>query len=349
VSQSFLYHFHGLAEVDFSEMSEADLPTLETLSEERGLEILPTVYLRRSALEAFESLVTAYGKYRADVPGTRIRGFAVEGPLLGPEGGIPRAGVWAPTVDEWRRLASLGAHGLRYIVIAPDAMELEDEIAPGFTFADLLVSFYDNGCRVALGHFHRDAPERSARRMRSVIDFLHSRYESSPYLILTDHLYNDMPRNFRHAYRTAEEIALRDEELPAIIDRPWSRDVLAHLLGPVPAEMIHAAEEGKLFPCINFDGHHVDMEVARKTVEYLGADKMIALTDHTEIASMAQEPLTDDGWLLWRRDDGKVAAGQSGPDRQRKNMASIGLSEQQIDQMFWDNPRAAIHYSITTR
>ncbi|MEW2404611.1 hypothetical protein [Streptomyces sp. NPDC046862] len=347
MSQSFLYHFHGLGQVDFSEMSAADLPRLEALSEERGLEIVPTVYLRRPALAAFEALVRAYDTYRADVPNTRIRGFAVEGPMLGPEGGIPRAGVWTPTRAEWQRLAELGRHGLRYIVMAPDAMELEDEIAAGFTFADLLVSFYDNGCRVALGHFHRDAPERSARRMRGVIDFLHGRYESSPYLILTDHLYNDMPRNFRHAYRTAEELALRAEELPEVIGRPWSGEMLAGLLGPVPAEMIQAAAEGKLFPCINFDGYHVDLEVVRQTVEYLGADKMIALTDHTETASMAQEPLADDGSLLWRRDDGKVAAGMSGPDRQRKNMESIGLTEQQIEQIFWENPRAAIQYTVT--
>ncbi|QOW02042.1 amidohydrolase family protein [Rhodococcus pyridinivorans] len=327
-------------------MSESDLPELETLSEQRGLEILPTVYLRRPALGAFESLLQAYDKYQSDFPETRVRGFAVEGPMLGPDGGIPRAGVWTPSVEEWKRLAKLGRYGLRYIVMAPDAMELEDEVGPGFTFADLLVSFYDNNCRVALGHFHRDAPELSARRMRRVIDFLHSRYEASPYLILTDHLYNDMPRNFRHAYRSAEELALRGEELPAVIGQPWNRDMLVDLLGPVPAEMIEAANERKLFPCINFDGYHVDLEVVRKTVEYLGADKVIVLTDHTEIASMAQEQLTDDGSLLWRRDDGKVAAGMSGPELQRQNMAAIGLSEPQIEQMFWKNPRAAIEYSV---
>jgi N-acetylglucosamine-6-phosphate deacetylase len=349
VTKSFLYHFHGLGEVDFSEMSAADLPVLDMLSEERELEILPTVYLRRPALDAFDALVRAYDSYQELVPETRIRGFAVEGPMLGPEGGIPRAGVWTPTVTEWHQLAALGRYGLRYIVMTPDAMELEDEVAAGFTFADLLVSFYDNGCRIALGHFHRDSPERGARRMRRVIDFLHGRYESSPYLVLTDHLYNDMPCNFRHAYRTADELAQRDEELSAVVSRPWNRKVLAGLLGPVPAEMILAAQERKLFPCINFDGCHVDLEVVRRTVEYLSADKIIALTDHTETASMAQERLVDDGSLLWRRDDGKVAAGMSGPDRQRENMSYIGLSEQQIGQVFWENPRAAIEYTITSR
>ncbi|MFJ9440237.1 hypothetical protein ACIROG_27855, partial [Bacillus mobilis] len=106
---------------------------------------------------------------------------------------------------------------------------------------------------------------------------------------------------------------------------------------------------GKLFPCINFDGYHVDLDIVRKTLDYLGSDKMIVLTDHTEIPTMAREPLVDDGSLLWRRDDGKVAAGQSGPDRQRQNMASIGLTEQQIDQMFWHNPRNAIQYTVTHR
>lgn len=349
MSTSFLYHFHGLGHIDFSEMSPADLPALEALAEEQDLEILPTVYLRRPALASFEALVRAYGEYRQERPGTRVRGFAVEGPMLGPEGGIPHAGVWTPTAEEWLRLSELGKHGLRYIVMAPDAMDLEEPIAPGFTFADLLLAFYDNGCRVALGHFYRDDPERSARRLRQVIEFLHSRYESSSYLILTDHLYNDMPRVFRHAFRTPEEQAVREEELRPFLDKEWNRDNLPEILGPVPATMIAAAQDQLLFPCINFDGYHVDLAIVEKTVRYLGTDKMIVLTDHTDVATMAREELTDDGSLLWRRSDGKVAAGMSGPVRQRANMVSIGLTEKEIEQIFWENPKAAVEYSVTPK
>src|SRR5437899_7810451 len=72
---AFLYHFHGLGHIDFSEMTEADLPQLEALAVERDLEVVPTVYLRRPALDAFVSLVEAYGRYRREHPDTRIRGF----------------------------------------------------------------------------------------------------------------------------------------------------------------------------------------------------------------------------------------------------------------------------------
>lgn len=345
----FLYHFHGLGSIDFSEMTPDDLPALDALAAERELEVLPTVYLRREHLPEFTALVETYNAYREQHPGTRVRGFAVEGPMLGPEGGIPRAGVWTPTVDEWRRLADLGPRGLRYIVMAPDAMELEDEIGPGFTFADLVTGFYDGGCRLALGHFHRDDPDRSAKRMERLVWFLHERYESSPYLVLTDHLFNDMPRNFRHAYRTADEQAVRKSELAQFLATPWTRENLPELVGPVPAAMLAMAADGRLFPCLNFDGYHVDLAVAERTVDYLGAGKLIVLTDHTEVATMAREELTDDGSYLWRRDDGKVAAGMSGPERQRENMTSIGLSDGDIDRMFWTNPKNAVEYVVAAR
>lgn len=349
MDRHFLYHFHGLGHVDFSEMTATDLETLEGLAEQRELEILPTVYLRRPAMNAFVDLMHAFDTYRTERPSSRIRGFAIEGPMLGPDGGIPRSGVWTPTVDEWRELAALGRSGLRYIVMAPDAMELDDEVGSGFTFADLLLDFYENGTRVALGHFHHGSPELSARRMRDVISFLHKHYESSPYLVLTDHLYNDMPRNFRHAYRTADELAHREEELPGVVDVTWTREALSQLLGPVPAGMITAAEDGKLFPCINFDGFHVDLDIVKKTVEFLGADKLIVLTDHTEVATMALEQLTNDGSKLWRRNDGKVAAGMSGPDAQTANMRSIGLTPEQIEMVFWTNPKNAVEYLVSRR
>ncbi len=69
----------------------------------------------------------------------------MEGPLLGPEGGIPRAGSWLPTVDEWRTIAGLGHVGLRYVVMAPDAIGLHDMLRPGFSFADLIEMLYESG------------------------------------------------------------------------------------------------------------------------------------------------------------------------------------------------------------
>jgi hypothetical protein len=344
---AFLYHFHGLGRFDFSSLSPGDLDEVEELAAAQELEILPTVFLRREALRALAETVKAYGRRRAAGALPSIAGFAIEGPLLRPQGGIPRGGRWFPTVHEWRMIASLGPVGLRYIVLAPDAMRLEDEIEPGFTFADLLVEFYDHGLRIALGHFHRHNPDSSADRMRDVLRFLHGRYESSPYLVLTDHLYNDMPRNFTHAWRTKEERPRRAEEIAAFLVHDWETSDLNELLGPVPATMLAAAREGLLMPCINFDGHHVDLEICRSTFDYLGEDRLIALTDHTEVTVMAREPLTREKRSgLWLRYDGAVAAGSASYPRQRANMLSIGLSEEAVAKLFLANPQAAIAHEV---
>lgn len=343
----FLYHFHGLGRFDFSTLNPGDLDELQELAAEQDLEIVPTVYLHRAALPQFTEVVEAFGSARTDGRLPNIAGFAVEGPLLGPQGGIPRAGRWFPTWAEWRELACLGRHGLRYIVMAPDAMELGDEIEPGFTFGDLLAEFYDHGARIAVGHFHRDDPARSARRLNDVLELLHSRYESSPFLVLTDHLFNDMPRNFTHAWRTAEQRERRASELAEFLAHEWEGADLKKLLGPVPAAMITAAQAGLLMPCLNFDGYHVDLEVCRKTVEYLGEDRLITLTDHTELPTMAGEPLTrDESSELWMRDDGVVAAGSAGHVPQARNMRSIGLSEEAIGKLFCTTPRQAIAYQV---
>lgn len=343
--KAFLYHFHGLGHFDFSKLEPEDLPGLQTLAEERQVEILPTVYLRREDLPRLARVMEAYAELRERSAVPNIAGFAIEGPLLGPAGGIPRAGRWHPSVAEWRTLAGFGRLGLRYIVMAPDAMDLDEVIGDDTTFADLLTMFYRNGCRIAVGHFHRDHPPRSAYRLRAVLRFLHSRYQSSPYLVLTDHLYNDMPRNFTHAWRSAEEQSRRQHEIDEFLSHDWETANLTELLGEVPAAMLASAREGLLMPCVNFDGFHVDLAISRRTADYLGTDHLIVLTDNTEIGSMADESLTmDPDSGLWRRDDGAVAAGSCGYENQQANMRRMGLSENEIRTMFLTTPRAAIAF-----
>ncbi len=345
--RAFLYHFHGIDDLDFSSISPKDLPRLQKAAEARDYVILPTVYLRRENLPRLVEVLREYHRLEEAGAVPNVAGFAVEGPLLGPQGGIPRAGRWYPSAEEWATIASLGPLGLRYLVMAPDAMELEDRIDNGPTFADLLVSFYEQGVRIAVGHYHRDAPERSAKRLRSVLEFLHGRYESSPYLVLTDHLYNDTPRNFTHAWRTPEARVNRAAELRRVLDPDWHETDLRELLGPVSAEMLRSARESLLFPCINFDGYHVDLEICRRTVEYLGTDRLIALTDHTDVATMAQEELQrSEHNPLWLRDDGAVAAGSSSYEQQRKNILSIGFDDAAVQQMFVTNPVAVIGYRV---
>jgi hypothetical protein len=340
-----LYHFHGLGPYDFSTMETDDLLPLQDLAVERDAEILPTIYLRRERLPQLVDLIHTYGRLRDRGVVPNIAGFAVEGPLLGPDGGIPPAGRWYPTFQEWSRLAELGRAGLRYVVMAPDAMELTDEIAPGVTFADLVLTFYRHGVRVALGHFHRDDPLRSARRVEDLLRFLHTRYQSSRYLVLTDHLYNDMPRAFTHAWRTPEQRERRDAEVQALLDSDWSRENLATLLGPVPAAMLNAALDDLLMPCINFDGSHVDLDVSVRTADLLGDDRLIVLTDHTEVSGMAGEELVRDQISGLRlRHDGAVAAGSSGPEAQWANMARAGMPAERIHKLFYANPHQALDY-----
>lgn len=103
-------------------------------------------------------------------------------------------------------------------------------------------------------------------------------------------------------------------------------------------------------PCINFDGEHVDLAITQKTVEWLGCERLIALTDHTEVLTMAAERLSRDpenGLLL--RADGAVAAGSSGPDLHRANMRTIGMTEEDIQKVFFHNPREAIAFRPSRR
>jgi N-acetylglucosamine-6-phosphate deacetylase len=338
----FLYHVHGMGGFDFSSLTPEDLIPLNRLAEERGQEILPTVFLRRGMLSGLVDVLKHYDVLHNAGELPNIAGFAVEGPLLGPEGGVPQAGKWLPTEEEWRTLAGLGDLGLRYLVLAPDAMELDERVSADLTFAGLLELFYDHGCRAAFGHFHHDAPERSARRTRDVVAHLHSVYESSPYLVLTDHLYNDMPRAFAHCWRTAEERARRTAELTPFLAHDWETADLEALLGPVPATLLTLTREGLLTPCLNFDGLHVDLEVCRRTVDYVGAGRLAALTDHIEVGSMAGEKLSVDDVGLWRRKDGIVAAGTTDYAQQRLNMLAVGLTEDDVRAVFSTVPRAAI-------
>jgi hypothetical protein len=348
--RSLLYHVHGLGPFDFSSITPTDLASVQDLAVDRDVDVVPTIYLRRQSLGDVVELIASYARLRDSGLVPNILGFAIEGPMLGPDGGIPPAGRWFPTVSEWTELAQLGEVGLRYIVMAPDALDLDDELGPGFSFADLILRIYGHKVRIALGHFHRDNPPRSASRVNAVLDLLHSRFQSSRYLVLTDHLYNDMPRAFTHAWRTPEERTSRGPVLQKLLDADWSRDALPDLLGPVPAALLGAALDDRLMPCINFDDEHVDLEIAVRTANLLGKDRLIALTDHTEVNTMAGEAIArSPGSGLRRRSDGAVAAGSAGPDAQRANMVRGGIPEDHISKLLYDNPRVTLEHVPVAR
>jgi N-acetylglucosamine-6-phosphate deacetylase len=311
---------------DFSSLRPEELESVQLEARYRGIDVVPTIFLRQEWLVPCETLLDFYDRAANQFP--NILGFAIEGPLLGPSGGTPRRAAWMPTVAEWKRIAALGKAGLRYLVLAPDAMAMQDMIAPGFRLVDLVESLSENGVCIALGHFERSDPERSADRALGLIDAVQETIGFSQFNVLTDHLYNDMPRNFVHAWRGEAQVR-RNSEVEEFLR--------------VPAALLEAARDGRLLPCLNFDGFHVDLAVCRRTTEYLGAGALIAITDHTETFSMAGEelhPAQDSS--LWYRDDEVVAAGSKGLEWQIENMRRIGLAESDIYAMTTENPRRVI-------
>ena len=98
-------HCHGFGPVDFSDLGALDLDRLEAASVAEGVCVIPTLYLHRDCLGAFEAMMSAYAARRADGDLRRIVGVALEGPLLASHGGTPAATVWLPTRREWERLA----------------------------------------------------------------------------------------------------------------------------------------------------------------------------------------------------------------------------------------------------
>lgn len=339
-----LFHTHGLGRFDFSTMEGSDLPAINTLAAERQAYVCPTVYLAREMVRPFKRVLERFaeGSSRGEFP--RILGFAVEGPVLGPKGGTPTGSVWKPDAQQWAELTSCFALGLKYIVISPDAVALDEELDAGFTFGDLISLVYGSGGRIALGHFSDNvAVSESAGRIGEILAFIEARFRRSPYLVLTDHLFNDMPRSFRHAFRSDADRLSRERELAPVLESPWLPSTLPNLLGAVPAALIDAAREGRLTPSLNFDGGHVDLDVCRQVVRYLGASRVIAITDHTEIVSLAGEALTRAGELLYRH-DGVLAASGVCHEMQRMNMLGIGLSDAEISQAFYATPLAALQF-----
>lgn len=336
-----LIHTHGVRELDYSSMGAGDLATVDAHARAGGFDVVPSIFLDRGHIGALEKLIRAYGAQRENL--ASIAGFSVEGPLLGRSGGVPPRGIWSPNAQEWERIAALGPHGLRYLVMAPDGGDLDDYLEGGVTFRDVLDLFYANGVRVALGHFRHTDPHLSAERTTAAIDYLQRRYGPGPEVILTDHLFNDMPRTFRHVWRTDEDRRNRPEELRRFLAQPWTDDRLDAVLGPVPAALVRAAREDKLLPFLNFDGDHVDLEICRRTLDELGPDRLIGITDDIERADLAGEALHHrPGNDLWYRSDGIVAAGTGVFSRQRANLLRLGYHADTVERLFDRNPRRAL-------
>ncbi len=332
-------HCHGIGPYDLSSLRPSDLPEINRLAREQGILCVPTVFCRMSYFETFLEVMAEFDRLRRSGEMTNLLGFALEGPLLGNIGGTPRSGSWIPEAHHWERLAECGPKGLLYAVLSPDLHALGDrgrQLDTGPDLATIVQTLVENGVRLSLGHFQRGNPERSAECIREVVDLVEEiTGEPGAYHILTDHLFNDMPRNFLHAWRSPAERKRRDQDVAAFRRDPWKWERLDAQVGPVPAELLRAARDGRLTICLNFDGEHVDPVVCRATVELLGADRIMGMTDRTETINLAGHTLMarTDSTLYYQSED-IVAAGSQSIDRQIRTMRGIGLSESEIWEIY---------------
>jgi hypothetical protein len=345
MKQMVLFHTHGLGRFDFSDLKVGDLIQIDKLAEQRNTLLCASVFLTQTKFSSFGNLMGEFGKLKSDGQLRNLLGFAIEGPVLGSKGGVPSGSVWRPTAAHWHELVEWCSLGLKYVVVAPDVLSLDEDVGHGLTFGELLTLIYECGGRVALGHFEGKSAALSATRLEEVLAHIEGEYERSPYLVLTDHLFNDMPRSFRHAFRTPLDWTARESELERHHRDGWSPSSLRALLGPVPAALLTAALDRRLTPSLNFDGGHVDLAICRKVVDYLGADRIIAITDHTEIDRLAGEVLARDERMgLLYRSDGVLAASAVPQEQQRRNMKSIGMSDSAIDLVLNKTPLAALSF-----
>ncbi|MBI1775033.1 MAG: hypothetical protein HYR63_06775 [Proteobacteria bacterium] len=339
-------HCHGVGRFDFTDIPSLDLDEIEANLRSEGVNCVLTLYLLKDNFEALIRLLEDYEFGRKRGTYTHIAGVAVEGPILASHGGTPSETVWMPSVRQWLRLSAAGAQGLRYIVLSPDAVWSQNEPQSSLDRSPpdvqwICDALLDGGVPPAPGHFTKDDPGRSAIALRSLLERVAARGLTN----LSDHLFNDMPRLFKHAWRTPTERARRLADLQEMNLDEWSLDQLERQVGPVPATLMRAAAEGIVKPCLNFDGEHVDLAISHRTVQLLGADNLIAMTDRIDSRVLAGRHLTtpEKSTLLYEH-HGLVAAGTQRFPIQRANMLSVGINDADIWRMFAFNPADVLDF-----
>jgi len=330
-------HCHGFGDVDFSEFDRLDLRRLDRACAAEGVVSVPTLYLHRDRLTSLERFMQEFAQLRERGEIPHVVGIALEGPLLASHGGTPASTVWQPTLAEWTRIARLGTLGLLYTVLSPDAFTpgspfAESRSGAPHRFEDIVPLLVEHDVRPALGHFLRDDPQRSADAVHRIVELAWSVSRNGPGLrVTTDHLFNDMPLTIRHAFRTSRSRRDREAILASYQLQSWTLDGLAERVGPVPAAIMNLAAAGRLAACINFDGEHVDLEIAATAVRLMGAENTMLMTDRCDSARLGGQRLHHEPEnTLWYQEGGTVAAGSQPLARQLDNAGRTGLTEQEI-------------------
>lgn len=333
-------HCHGIGDADFTDFSAINLERVNSDARNEGVTVVLTAYLPRHQFETFLRFMERLAAMDLRGEATNIAGVALEGPLLASFGGTPEKGVWRPTKKEWTRLAECGPLGLRYVILSPDADHSEAKLpAPGTDNPSvpwIAETLSAHGVIPAVGHFIRADPPYSADAVNAVVD-------ASSLPLITDHLFNDMPLNFRHSWRGPEARRTRNEELATSQPELWDRTNFSLMAGVVPGRIVELALAGKVFPCLNFDGEHVDFEYSKAATRIIGAENLIAMTDRTDAPNLGGQHLTKrPGETLWYQSGGIVAAGSQPLKRQVENMERMGFDDSTIEHLTTITPSRAL-------
>jgi N-acetylglucosamine-6-phosphate deacetylase len=328
VKNSIDFHCHGVGQFDFTEINNIRLDEIQQLLESREQKAILTLYLPESNFKDFLVLMAEFSSLKNSGKLQNIAGFALEGPLLSSPGGTPKSGIWMPNKQHWKEIAACGKEGLIYMVLSPDVTFSNNGPQTPNSISWIAETLLEGGVLPAPGHFKKDNPKESARLLQEIFDVV-ANWGHGP--TITDHLFNDMPLNFKHAWRTPEEKARREQDIKKLNLDAWNLSSLEEILGIVPATIIKNAKKGLVKICQNFDGEHVDLKIIKRAVELIGAENILVMTDAIESKRLAGRVLhtQPDSTLLYQ-DNGIVAAGSQTMRKQIENMLLIGLSEEEI-------------------
>ncbi|MCF6765993.1 hypothetical protein L3V82_09425 [Thiotrichales bacterium 19S3-7] len=339
INQPIDVHCHGIGPYDFTELDQLNLIDIENLLVKRQQQAILTLYLLPEQYENFFSILKTFSEGQTKGHFKQIKGFALEGPLLASHGGTPHRGVWNPTKKQWLALSECGKNGLIYVIFSPDSQlnphESSDLNYPAKNTTWIAETLLSGGVLPAAGHFLKENPAESAKALQRIYNAVAAWGEGPT---ITDHLYNDMPRNFKHAWRTTDEIKNRDREINELNLNSWTFETIEEKLGIIPATMIKNAQKGLVKIAQNFDGEHVDLSIVKKTVEITGAENMMLMTDSIESQRLAGRHLKQfkPSTLLYQNEN-LVAAGSQPINQQIANMKKIGLSESEINQIAYQS------------
>lgn len=333
VTSALDVHCHGVGRFDFTEINGIKFREIEEVLACKSHSSVLTLYLPEENFQQFLQLMEIFAEGKSIGLYPHIRGIALEGPLLASHGGTPRKTVWHPSKTQWQQLAHCGKLGLLYVIWSPDSPLLSHG---GNDIQWITETLLKGGVLSAAGHFLKNNPSASAHALQLSYDV----FQYWGVTTITDHLYNDMPLNFIHAWRTKKAKATRKTDLDNMALESWNGDNFAEKLGPVPAVMLENAMRGNVKIAINCDGEHVDLQVLKRTFEIFGVENFLMMTDCIESKRLAGRELTmkPDSTLLYQS-EGIVAAGSQGVIRQIRNLASISLSYEEIQLICGKNSR----------